>query len=64
ARHAGSTVSPHGYRGLTASAFSLPWRSAKETTFVIVLTSQKLLEHFEQRLEGMPVQFIQHLRTQ
>ncbi|MCU7945392.1 MAG: hypothetical protein KZQ72_01885, partial [Candidatus Thiodiazotropha sp. (ex Cardiolucina cf. quadrata)] len=29
ARHAGSTVSPHGYRGLTASAFSLPWRSAK-----------------------------------
>ncbi|MCU7945545.1 MAG: hypothetical protein KZQ72_02685, partial [Candidatus Thiodiazotropha sp. (ex Cardiolucina cf. quadrata)] len=26
--HAGSTVSPHGYRGLTASAFSLPWRSA------------------------------------
>ncbi|MCU7877642.1 MAG: carboxypeptidase-like regulatory domain-containing protein, partial [Candidatus Thiodiazotropha sp. (ex Lucinoma borealis)] len=28
ARHDGSTVSPHGYRGLTASAFSLPWRSA------------------------------------
>ncbi|MCU7878661.1 MAG: CZB domain-containing protein, partial [Candidatus Thiodiazotropha sp. (ex Lucinoma borealis)] len=30
ARHDGSTVSPHGYRGLTASAFSLPWRSAGE----------------------------------
>ncbi|MCU7877714.1 MAG: hypothetical protein KZQ84_13100, partial [Candidatus Thiodiazotropha sp. (ex Lucinoma borealis)] len=30
ARHDGSTVSPHGYRGLTASAFSLPWRSAIE----------------------------------
>ncbi|MCU7879062.1 MAG: hypothetical protein KZQ84_20155, partial [Candidatus Thiodiazotropha sp. (ex Lucinoma borealis)] len=30
ARHDGSTVSPHGYRGLTASAFSLPWRSAED----------------------------------
>ncbi|MCU7890466.1 MAG: hypothetical protein KZQ78_02180, partial [Candidatus Thiodiazotropha sp. (ex Ustalcina ferruginea)] len=30
ARHGGSTVSPHGCRGLTASAFSLPWRSASD----------------------------------
>ncbi|MCM8921100.1 MAG: hypothetical protein LC540_13745, partial [Candidatus Thiodiazotropha sp.] len=30
ARHDGSTVSPHAYRGLTASAFSLPWRSADD----------------------------------
>ncbi|MCU7891845.1 MAG: DUF2235 domain-containing protein, partial [Candidatus Thiodiazotropha sp. (ex Ustalcina ferruginea)] len=30
ARHGGSTVSPHGCRGLTASAFSLPWRSAND----------------------------------
>ncbi|WXG51631.1 MAG: hypothetical protein RNU03_12250 [Candidatus Sedimenticola sp. (ex Thyasira tokunagai)] len=28
--HAGHPVSPRDYRGLTASAFSLPWRSAKE----------------------------------
>ncbi|MEJ1438152.1 MAG: hypothetical protein RPU61_12735 [Candidatus Sedimenticola sp. (ex Thyasira tokunagai)] len=27
--HAGHPVSPRDYRGLTASAFSLPWRSAK-----------------------------------
>lgn len=27
--HVGYTVSPRGFRGLTASAFSLPWRSAK-----------------------------------
>ncbi|MEJ1354280.1 MAG: EAL domain-containing protein [Candidatus Sedimenticola sp. (ex Thyasira tokunagai)] len=26
--HAGHPVSPRDYRGLTASAFSLPWRSA------------------------------------
>ncbi|OOZ37402.1 EAL and HDOD domain-containing protein [Solemya velesiana gill symbiont] len=29
--HDGQAVRPHGYRGLTASAFSLPWRSAMET---------------------------------
>ena len=28
--HVGYTVSPRGFRGLTASAFSLPWRSASE----------------------------------
>ena len=28
--HVGYTVSPRGFRGLTASAFSLPWRSAFE----------------------------------
>ncbi|MET0052386.1 MAG: hypothetical protein ABW095_15100, partial [Candidatus Thiodiazotropha sp.] len=27
-RHVGFPVSPRDYRGLTASAFSLPWRSA------------------------------------
>ncbi|MCU7878768.1 MAG: hypothetical protein KZQ84_18580, partial [Candidatus Thiodiazotropha sp. (ex Lucinoma borealis)] len=35
ARHDGSTVSPHGYRGLTASAFSLPWRSATENDTIL-----------------------------
>ncbi|MET0049777.1 MAG: PAS domain-containing protein, partial [Candidatus Thiodiazotropha sp.] len=29
-RHVGFPVSPRDYRGLTASAFSLPWRSAEE----------------------------------
>ncbi|MET0052323.1 MAG: hypothetical protein ABW095_14780, partial [Candidatus Thiodiazotropha sp.] len=29
-RHVGFPVSPRDYRGLTASAFSLPWRSALE----------------------------------
>ncbi|MET0052160.1 MAG: TlpA disulfide reductase family protein, partial [Candidatus Thiodiazotropha sp.] len=29
-RHVGFPVSPRDYRGLTASAFSLPWRSADE----------------------------------
>ena len=28
--HVGYTVSPRGFRGLTASAFSLPWRSARD----------------------------------
>ncbi|MET0052976.1 MAG: FAD:protein FMN transferase, partial [Candidatus Thiodiazotropha sp.] len=31
-RHVGFPVSPRDYRGLTASAFSLPWRSAEEAT--------------------------------
>ncbi|MET0050410.1 MAG: type VI secretion system-associated FHA domain protein TagH, partial [Candidatus Thiodiazotropha sp.] len=30
-RHVGFPVSPRDYRGLTASAFSLPWRSADES---------------------------------
>ncbi|MET0051593.1 MAG: hypothetical protein ABW095_11005, partial [Candidatus Thiodiazotropha sp.] len=29
-RHVGFPVSPRDYRGLTASAFSLPWRSADD----------------------------------
>ncbi|MET0049605.1 MAG: hypothetical protein ABW095_00820, partial [Candidatus Thiodiazotropha sp.] len=30
-RHVGFPVSPRDYRGLTASAFSLPWRSADDS---------------------------------
>lgn len=59
-----SVVSYMDLSATEAIAKDLQKRKPKETTFVIVLTSQKLLEHFEQRLEGMPVQFIQHLRTQ
>ncbi|MET0052211.1 MAG: sensor domain-containing diguanylate cyclase, partial [Candidatus Thiodiazotropha sp.] len=33
-RHVGFPVSPRDYRGLTASAFSLPWRSAVEAWLV------------------------------
>ncbi|MCU7892368.1 MAG: STAS domain-containing protein [Candidatus Thiodiazotropha sp. (ex Ustalcina ferruginea)] len=59
-----SVVSYMDLSATEAIAKDLQKRKPKETTFVIVLTSQKLLEHFELRLEGMPVQFIQHLRTQ
>ncbi|MCU7877988.1 MAG: hypothetical protein KZQ84_14515, partial [Candidatus Thiodiazotropha sp. (ex Lucinoma borealis)] len=37
ARHNGSTVSPHGYRGLTASAFTLPGRSAVEGKDTVIV---------------------------
>ncbi|MCU7893353.1 MAG: M3 family metallopeptidase, partial [Candidatus Thiodiazotropha sp. (ex Ustalcina ferruginea)] len=46
ARHGGSTVSPHGCRGLTASAFSLPWRSAKEISQEL----SRLTTKFEENL--------------
>ncbi|MCU7878693.1 MAG: helix-turn-helix domain-containing protein, partial [Candidatus Thiodiazotropha sp. (ex Lucinoma borealis)] len=49
ARHDGSTVSPHGYRGLTASAFSLPWRSAMEGRFPTLKEAQQ--QHIEEALE-------------
>jgi len=34
--HVGYTVSPRGFRGLTASAFSLPWRSAAERNILTI----------------------------
>ncbi|MET0051160.1 MAG: hypothetical protein ABW095_08780, partial [Candidatus Thiodiazotropha sp.] len=42
-RHVGFPVSPRDYRGLTASAFSLPWRSANdvERQFIDLLISCK-----------------------
>ncbi|MCU7878724.1 MAG: tetratricopeptide repeat protein, partial [Candidatus Thiodiazotropha sp. (ex Lucinoma borealis)] len=46
ARHDGSTVSPHGYRGLTASAFSLPWRSAKDAQLI---TRDKLTDSYHRQ---------------
>ncbi|MFI0416106.1 MAG: SulP family inorganic anion transporter [Candidatus Thiodiazotropha sp.] len=53
-----SVVSYMDLSATEALAKDLQNRDTKETTFVIVLTSRKLLDHFEQRLEGMPVEFV------
>ncbi|MEJ1414487.1 MAG: hypothetical protein RPU90_13125 [Candidatus Sedimenticola sp. (ex Thyasira tokunagai)] len=49
--HAGHPVSPRDYRGLTASAFSLPWRSAaegnqslKDAERIIALDEEDIIE--------------------
>lgn len=59
-----SVVSYIDLSATEAIAKDLLKRDCSATSFVIVLTSQKMLEHFEQRLDGMPVQFIQHLSAQ
>ncbi|MET0051253.1 MAG: hypothetical protein ABW095_09255, partial [Candidatus Thiodiazotropha sp.] len=40
-RHVGFPVSPRDYRGLTASAFSLPWRSAGDAWHAQVITADR-----------------------
>ncbi|MCU7877248.1 MAG: hypothetical protein KZQ84_10690, partial [Candidatus Thiodiazotropha sp. (ex Lucinoma borealis)] len=55
ARHDGSTVSPHGYRGLTASAFSLPWRSASETNERLLEDKNKKIDELAKQLNNGPV---------
>ncbi|MEW8420065.1 MAG: STAS domain-containing protein, partial [Candidatus Thiodiazotropha endolucinida] len=53
-----SVVSYMDLSATEALAKDLQNRDTRETTFVIVLTSRKLLDHFQQRLEGMPVEFV------
>ncbi|PVV26772.1 MAG: hypothetical protein B6D74_00635 [gamma proteobacterium symbiont of Ctena orbiculata] len=54
-----SVVSYMDLSATEAIARDLQMRDSDETSFVIVLKSQRLLDHFEECLEGMPVQFIQ-----
>ncbi|MEJ2394127.1 MAG: hypothetical protein P8Z77_04975 [Candidatus Thiodiazotropha sp.] len=42
-----------------AIARELNSRGPETTCFVIKLASSRLLEHFEQRMNGIPLQFIQ-----
>ncbi|MEW8509006.1 MAG: SulP family inorganic anion transporter [Candidatus Thiodiazotropha sp.] len=56
-----SVVSYMDLSATEAIARDLRKRDSNETSFVIVLKSKKLLDHFEQRLEGMPVQFIHNV---
>ncbi|MES9946621.1 MAG: SulP family inorganic anion transporter [Candidatus Thiodiazotropha sp.] len=53
-----SVVSYMDLSATEALAKDLQYRDIRETSFVIVLTSRKLLDHFEQRLDGMPVEFV------
>ncbi|MES9992637.1 MAG: SulP family inorganic anion transporter [Candidatus Thiodiazotropha sp.] len=59
-----SVVSYMDLSATEAIARDLEKRNSDETSFVIVLKSQKLLDHFEQCLEGMPVQFIHNVIDQ
>ena len=43
-----------------AIAKELRQRDNDRTSFVIVLTSVCLLAHFEERMSGLPVQFVRH----
>lgn len=56
-----SVVSHLDLSATEAIARELGSRDTKSTFFVIMLTSSKLLAHFEQRMDGMPVQFVQHV---
>jgi SulP family sulfate permease len=55
-----SVVSYLDLSATEAIARELENRDTKSTFFIIMLTSPRLLQHFEQRMDGMPVQFIQH----
>jgi len=70
--HVGYTVSPRGFRGLTASAFSLPWRSANDvetcracggTTKVIAciedrVVIEKILAHLQGKDTSVPTNLL------
>ncbi len=58
-----SVVSYLDLSATEAIARELASRDTRETVFVIMLSSPRLLEHFEQRMDGMPVQFIQHVQA-
>ncbi len=54
-----SVVSYLDLSATEAIAKELTSRDTERTRFVIKLASSRLLEHFERRMDGMPVQFIQ-----
>jgi len=55
-----SVVSYLDLSATEAIAKELRHRDNEMTSFVIVLTSESLLAHFEERMAGLPVQFVQH----